>query len=73
MFPSNRNIQTHWDTNDDPNQQSLPFQQVRHEIATFDAQPSSEGGIIVLVTGALLVRPPMHYHKKHASLTLHSQ
>lgn len=36
-------------------QQSLPFQQVRHQIATFDAQPSSEGGIIVLVTGALLV------------------
>lgn len=35
--------------------QSLPFQQVRHQIATFDAQPSSEGGIIVLVTGALLV------------------
>lgn len=29
---------------------------MRHQIATFDAQPSSEGGIIVLVTGALLVR-----------------
>lgn len=38
-----------------PGLQSLPFQQVRHQIATFDAQPSSEGGIIVLVTGALLV------------------
>ncbi|KAJ6105668.1 Nuclear transport factor NTF-2 [Penicillium capsulatum] len=37
---------------------SLPFQQVRHQIATFDAQPSSEGGIVVLVTGALLVREP---------------
>ncbi|KAJ5211754.1 Nuclear transport factor NTF-2 [Penicillium cinerascens] len=43
---------------------SLPFQQVRHQIATFDAQPSSEGGIIVLVTGALLVdeeQKPMSY------------
>ncbi|KAJ5584510.1 uncharacterized protein N7459_004310 [Penicillium hispanicum] len=43
---------------------SLPFQQVRHQIATFDAQPSSEGGIIVLVTGALLVdeeQKPMNY------------
>ncbi|OQD76025.1 hypothetical protein PENDEC_c005G05179 [Penicillium decumbens] len=43
---------------------SLPFQQVRHQIATFDAQPSSEGGIIVLVTGALIVdeeQKPMSY------------
>ncbi|KAJ5104049.1 hypothetical protein N7532_004578 [Penicillium argentinense] len=43
---------------------TLPFQQVRHQIATFDAQPSSEGGIIVLVTGALLVdeeQKPMSY------------
>ncbi|KAJ5167896.1 uncharacterized protein N7482_003490 [Penicillium canariense] len=43
---------------------SLPFQQVRHQIATFDAQPSSDNGIIVLVTGALLVdeeRKPMNY------------
>ncbi|KAJ5095505.1 hypothetical protein NUU61_004861 [Penicillium alfredii] len=43
---------------------SLPFQQVRHQIATFDAQPSSEGGIVVLVTGALLVdeeQKPMNY------------
>jgi len=50
------------------NQQSLPFQQVRHQIATFDAQPSSEGGIIVLVTGALIVRPQSLRHKKHTSL-----
>ncbi|KAA8646163.1 nuclear transport factor 2 family protein [Aspergillus tanneri] len=44
---------------------SLPFQKVRHEIATFDAQPSNEqGGILVLVTGALLVddeQKPMNY------------
>ncbi|KAJ5591187.1 hypothetical protein VI817_002230 [Penicillium citrinum] len=43
---------------------TLPFQQVRHQIATFDAQPSSEGGIVVLVTGALIVdeeQKPMSY------------
>jgi hypothetical protein len=40
--------------------QSLPFQKVVHQVATFDAQPSSEGGgIIVMVTGALLVRIPI--------------
>lgn len=37
--------------------QSLPFEKVQHQIATLDAQPSSEqGGILVMVTGALLVR-----------------
>ncbi|KAJ5750045.1 hypothetical protein N7533_007073 [Penicillium manginii] len=43
---------------------SLPFQQVRHQIATLDAQPSSEGGIAVLVTGGLIVdeeSKPMSY------------
>lgn len=36
--------------------QSLPFSKVVHQVATLDAQPSSEsGGILVLVTGALLV------------------
>lgn len=36
--------------------QSLPFQKVVHRIATLDAQPSNEsGGILVMVTGALLV------------------
>ncbi|KAJ5141370.1 Nuclear transport factor NTF-2 [Penicillium atrosanguineum] len=43
---------------------SLPFQQVRHKLATFDAQPSSDNGIIVLATGALLVdeeQQPMSY------------
>lgn len=37
--------------------QELPFQKVLHQVATLDAQPSGEnGGILVLVTGALLVR-----------------
>ncbi|PKY08173.1 putative nuclear transport factor NTF-2 [Aspergillus campestris IBT 28561] len=44
---------------------SLPFQKVQHQVSTFDAQPSNaEGGILVLVTGALLVdeeQKPMNY------------
>ncbi|KAF7115971.1 hypothetical protein CNMCM5793_003804 [Aspergillus hiratsukae] len=44
---------------------SLPFQKVQHQIATFDAQPSNtEGGILVMVTGGLLVdeeQKPMSY------------
>ncbi|KAI9887316.1 MAG: Nuclear transport factor 2 [Watsoniomyces obsoletus] len=43
----------------------LPFQKVAHRIATLDAQPSGEsGGIMVMVTGALLVdeeQNPMNY------------
>ncbi|CRG86061.1 Nuclear transport factor 2 [Talaromyces islandicus] len=43
----------------------LPFQKVQHRVATLDAQPSNEqGGILVLVTGALLVdeeQNPMNY------------
>ena len=36
--------------------QSLPFEKIVHRISTLDAQPSSEaGGILVMVTGALLV------------------
>jgi hypothetical protein len=36
--------------------QELPFSEIKHQVATLDAQPSSEdGGILVLVTGALLV------------------
>ena len=36
--------------------QSLPFQKVAHKVNTLDAQPSNEGGgILVMVTGALLV------------------
>ncbi|EFE35463.1 uncharacterized protein ARB_05505 [Trichophyton benhamiae CBS 112371] len=35
---------------------SLPFKKVAHQVATLDAQPSNEnGGIMVMVTGALLV------------------
>ncbi|SZE99710.1 unnamed protein product [Blumeria hordei] len=35
---------------------SLPFRQVKHEVATIDAQPSGENGqIIILITGKLLV------------------
>ncbi|KKK19938.1 hypothetical protein ARAM_005472 [Aspergillus rambellii] len=44
---------------------SLPFEKVKHEVGTLDAQPSSEqGGILVLVTGRLLVdeeQNPMNY------------
>lgn len=37
--------------------QNLPFGKIVHQLATLDAQPSTEsGGILVLVTGALLVR-----------------
>lgn len=36
--------------------QGLPFQKVKHQVSTLDAQPSNqEGGIIILVTGQLLV------------------
>jgi Nuclear transport factor 2 (NTF2) domain len=36
--------------------QSLPFQKVQHRVDTTDAQPSSpQGGILVMVTGALMV------------------
>ncbi|EGE06204.1 nuclear transport factor [Trichophyton mentagrophytes] len=44
---------------------TLPFQKVAHQVATLDAQPSNEnGGIMVMVTGALLVDDspaPMNY------------
>ncbi|KAB8272123.1 hypothetical protein BDV30DRAFT_134855 [Aspergillus minisclerotigenes] len=44
---------------------SLPFQKVVHQVSTLDAQPSNEaGGILVMVTGALLVddqQNPMNY------------
>jgi hypothetical protein len=36
--------------------QELPFQRIEHQVATVDAQPSNEsGGILVVVSGALLV------------------
>ncbi|KAE8146548.1 hypothetical protein BDV25DRAFT_162280 [Aspergillus avenaceus] len=44
---------------------SLPFQKVAHQVSTLDAQPSNQqGGILVMVTGALLVdeeQKPMNY------------
>ncbi|KAL4896960.1 hypothetical protein BDV59DRAFT_82246 [Aspergillus ambiguus] len=44
---------------------TLPFQKVQHQVGTLDAQPSNtEGGILVMVTGALLVdeeQNPMKY------------
>ncbi|EXJ84461.1 hypothetical protein A1O3_05129, partial [Capronia epimyces CBS 606.96] len=44
---------------------NLPFQKVQHRVDTADAQPSNEtGGILVMVTGALMVddQPqPMSY------------
>ena len=37
--------------------QGLPFQKVQHKVTTLDAQPSgANGGILVVVSGALLVR-----------------
>ncbi|KAG9236945.1 nuclear transport factor 2 [Amylocarpus encephaloides] len=43
----------------------LPFEKVKHAVSTLDAQPSGEnGGILILVTGALLVdeeQRPMNY------------
>ncbi|KAL1311405.1 hypothetical protein AAFC00_001570 [Neodothiora populina] len=44
---------------------NLPFQKVQHEVTSLDAQPSNEaGGILVLVSGRLLVdeeQRPMSY------------
>ncbi|KAG5296854.1 nuclear transport factor 2 [Histoplasma ohiense] len=42
----------------------LPFQKVEHVQSTIDAQPTAEGGVVVLVTGALMVDEepkPMNY------------
>ncbi|KAG5982897.1 Nuclear transport factor 2 [Claviceps digitariae] len=43
----------------------LPFQKVKHQVSTLDAQPSNDnGGIIILVTGQLLVdeeQRPMNF------------
>ncbi|KXH59742.1 nuclear transport factor 2 [Colletotrichum salicis] len=43
---------------------SLPFEKVKHQVTTLDSQPTTEGGIIILVTGQLLVdeeQRPMSY------------
>ncbi|KAI9151670.1 Nuclear transport factor 2 [Paramyrothecium foliicola] len=43
----------------------LPFEKVKHQVSTLDAQPTmTEGGIVILVTGQLLVdeeQRPMNY------------
>ncbi|RYP15158.1 hypothetical protein DL765_005897 [Monosporascus sp. GIB2] len=33
----------------------MPFKTVMHQVETFDAQPGVDGGLLVLVTGRLLV------------------
>ncbi|TVY56629.1 Nuclear transport factor [Lachnellula suecica] len=44
---------------------ALPFGKVKHQVSTLDAQPTGEtNGILILVTGALLVddeQRPMNY------------
>ncbi|CEJ91001.1 Putative Nuclear transport factor 2 domain-containing protein [[Torrubiella] hemipterigena] len=44
---------------------SLPFEKVKHQVETLDAQPTMvDGGIVILVTGKLLVdeeQRPMSY------------
>ncbi|KAM0355889.1 hypothetical protein ACHAPU_000276 [Fusarium lateritium] len=44
---------------------SLPFEKVKHQVSTLDAQPSNDqGGVIILITGALLVdeeQRPMNF------------
>ncbi|TPX18069.1 uncharacterized protein E0L32_011839 [Thyridium curvatum] len=42
----------------------LPFQKVKHQVSTLDAQPTVEGGVIILITGQLLVdeeQRPMNF------------
>jgi hypothetical protein len=38
--------------------QNLPFEKVKHVFGEPDAQPTPNGGIIILVTGQLVVRNP---------------
>jgi len=43
---------------------ALPFQKVKHQVGTLDSQPSLNDGVVILVTGALLVdeeERPMNY------------
>ncbi|KAI9900559.1 hypothetical protein N3K66_004821 [Trichothecium roseum] len=43
---------------------SLPFTKVKHQVSTLDAQPAANNGIVILVTGQLLVdeeERPMNY------------
>jgi hypothetical protein len=47
-------------------EKTLPFQQIKHQISTLDAQPSIGGGIVVMVTGALMVRYLSYIRSKRA-------
>lgn len=38
---------------------SLPFQQCQHRISSLDGQPSLSQGIVIFVTGQILVRTSM--------------
>lgn len=50
--------------------QSLPFSKIQHEVASLDAQPSNtEGGILVLVSGRLLVRTNHGFMPFNGSMT----
>ncbi|KAL2759495.1 hypothetical protein ACRALDRAFT_1039341 [Sodiomyces alcalophilus JCM 7366] len=43
---------------------SLPFEKVKHQVSTLDSQPTVEGGIMILITGQLLVdeeQRPMNF------------
>ncbi|KAH7349562.1 nuclear transport factor 2 [Plectosphaerella cucumerina] len=42
----------------------LPFEKVKHQVSTLDSQPTVEGGILILITGQLLVdeeQRPMNF------------
>ena len=39
---------------------SLPFQQCQHRISSLDGQPSLSQGILIFVTGQIMVRIVLH-------------
>ncbi|KAL2888149.1 Nuclear transport factor 2 [Ceratocystis lukuohia] len=44
--------------------EALPFQEVKHAVSTIDSQPTIQDGVLVMVTGQLLVdkeQRPMNY------------
>ncbi|EPQ30347.1 uncharacterized protein PFL1_01873 [Pseudozyma flocculosa PF-1] len=53
--------------------QNLPFQKVKHEVGSLDAQPTGTGGsLLVLVTGALLVDEEANPLKFSQAFTLNA-
>lgn len=72
--PTHRNVRTiHADRPSFTSFQGLPFDKIEHRVDTLDAQPSNEqGGVLVLVTGALLVRNN-HLRCRYSQLTVLSQ